>query len=101
VRWVPITIRPRAAQSVSTVKMRTGFETILLILRLTTLFEPLRVFLPTAVAFVVLGVLWGIPYAIELRGVSVAALLLILVGVLTFFFGMLADQNVLLGRKKR
>ena len=69
------------------------------ILRLTTLFEPLRVFLPLAAIFIVGGLAWGVPYILLHEGVSVGAMLLIVTGVLTFFFGLLADQNNLLRRR--
>ncbi len=101
VRWIPIEVRKRAAGGVSTVKVKTGFDTILLILRLTTLFEPLRIFLPIAILFILAGIGWGAPYAIAERGVSIGAMLLIVTGVLTFFFGLLADQNALLRRRRR
>lgn len=99
VRFVPIDVRPRAPRSRSTVRVRTGVDTIFLILRLATLFEPLRVFLPLATFFIIGGLAWGIPYVLLHEGVSVGAMLLIVTGVLTFFFGLLADQNNLLRRR--
>jgi glycosyltransferase involved in cell wall biosynthesis len=100
VLWLPIQIRPRSRTSKSTVKVKTGLDTLLLVLRLSTLFEPLRVFLPIATLFVLAGIAWGVPYALASRGVSIGAMLLIVTGVLTFFFGLLADQNALLRRRR-
>jgi glycosyltransferase involved in cell wall biosynthesis len=92
VTYVPITIRPRHQAGKSTVKVSTGFDTLVLILRLATLFQPLRVFIPVSLFFAGLGMLWGLPYILLLRGISVGALLLLLVALLLFFFGLLADQ---------
>jgi hypothetical protein len=98
VAYVPIEIYPRRGQS--TVRVSTGLETIILILRIMTLFEPLRIFVPLSLIFGGLGILWSIPYAIQQRGVSVGALLLIVAGLLTFMLGLLSDQIAAL-RKER
>jgi hypothetical protein len=65
-----------------------------------TLFEPLRIFIPLSLIFGSLGILWSIPYAIQQRGISVGALLLIVTGILTFMVGLLSDQISAL-RKER
>jgi glycosyltransferase involved in cell wall biosynthesis len=98
VTYVPIEIYPRKGKS--TVKLSTGFETIILILRIMILFEPLRIFVPLSVIFGGLGILWAIPYAIQQRGISVGALLLIITGLLTFMLGLLSDQIAAI-RKER
>ncbi len=98
VAYTPIKIYPRKGSS--TVKVSTGLETIILILRIMTLFEPLRIFIPLSLILSVMGVLWAIPYAVQLRGVSVGALLLIVAGLLTFMLGLLSDQISAL-RKER
>ena len=90
VAYVPIQVYPR--QGKSTVKLSTGFDTLLLILRVMTLFEPLRIFVPVSLFFGVGGVLWSIPYALQLHGVSVGAVLLIITGLLIFMLGLISDQ---------
>ncbi len=92
VMYVPITIQQRHQEVKSTVKLSTGFDTLILIIRLAALFQPLRVFIPASIFFVVVGILWGLPYIFLLRGVSVGALLLLVTGLLLFFFGLLTDQ---------
>ena len=92
VTYVPITIRQRSRGAKSTVNLNTGFDALVLILRIASLFQPLRIFIPTSGLFVVMGILWSLPYILLLRGVSVGALLLILTGLLLFFFGLLTDQ---------
>lgn len=92
VTYVPITIRRRHQEVKSTVKVSTGFDTLILILRLAALFQPLRIFIPASILFIITGILWGLPYIFLSRGVSVGALLLIVTGLLLFFFGLLTDQ---------
>ncbi len=98
VKFTPIDIQPR--QGTSKVSLATGFETLLLILRIATLFNPMALFLPASGSLFVSGIIWGTPYVLKGQGVSVGALLLILVGVLVFFIGLLVDQVASL-RKER
>jgi glycosyltransferase involved in cell wall biosynthesis len=100
VKYVPITVNKRNPISKSTVNIRTGLETFLLMLRIITLFGPLKLFLPISFLFALLGLTWGSHYVILGRGLSVASLLLILIGILLFFFGLLADQIAALRREK-
>jgi glycosyltransferase involved in cell wall biosynthesis len=90
VKYVPIHVNMR--QGRSTVSPTTGFDTILLILRVMTLFEPLRLFVPVSLMLLAFGMAWGLPYLWQGRGISVGALLSILIGVQIFFFGLLTDQ---------
>jgi len=54
VKWVPITVEKRVGKS-SVSQFRDGFQTLLLMLRLTTLFEPLKVFLPVSAAMMIVA----------------------------------------------
>jgi glycosyltransferase involved in cell wall biosynthesis len=90
VEFVPIQVEPRVGKS--TVSVATGFQTILLVLRLATLFNPLRVFLPLSLCFILGGVAWTIPYLIDGQGVTVAAMLAVLTGVTLFGLGLICDQ---------
>jgi glycosyltransferase involved in cell wall biosynthesis len=92
VAYEPITIHPRAKGGKSTVKVSTGFATIILILRIMSLFQPLRVYLPASFIFGAAGILWGLPYIILQQGISIGALLLIINSIMLFFFGLLTDQ---------
>lgn len=88
--WVPIAIAPRGGHS--TVTVTTGLETLILVLRLVSLFSPLRVFVPAAFILGGLGLLWGLPIALDGRGVSVGAMLAIVTGVILFALGLICDQ---------
>ena len=90
VEFVPIEVKRRVGKS--TVSVRTGFDVILLVLRLATLFNPLRIFLPASVLCVLGGIGWGARYAIAGQGVTVASMLAILTGVLLFALGLVCDQ---------
>jgi glycosyltransferase involved in cell wall biosynthesis len=90
VAYVPIEVNKRIGKS--SVSIRTGFNAMMLILRLSTLFDPLRIFLPISLLFGLGGILWGIPYAVMGRGVSMGSMLLIVTAVLLFGLGLLCDQ---------
>ncbi len=98
VTYVPIDVSPRHGKSAVTVG--TGFQALLLVVRLAMLLSPLRIFLPIAMASIIGGLAWTVPYLMARRGVTVAAVLLILNGVLVLLFGLLADQLAAL-RKER
>jgi len=94
VGYLPIVVRKRVGTS--TVKQfKHGSNTIMLILRLIVLFNPLKIFLPMSIGIFTLGSIYEIIYGIILiPGVKVlpAAILMILSGILVFFFGLLVDQ---------
>jgi glycosyltransferase involved in cell wall biosynthesis len=90
VDYVPIQVEKRTGKS--TVSVRTGFETIILVLRLATLFDPLRVFIPLSIFFGIAGFSWGIPYALAGYGLSVGAMLAFVTALLMFTLGLVCDQ---------
>ncbi len=99
VAYEPIQVNSR--QGKSTVSLMTGYETFLLILRVVLMFDPLRVFVPASLLLVLSGVLLGIyPYFILKKGLTTGSLLVILAGILVFFFGLLADQISALRKEK-
>lgn len=87
----PITIRPRRAGR-STINALTAFQTVMEILHIAMLFNPLRIFLPLAALCVTFGIVWGLPILLRGRGVSVGSMLAIVTGLLFFAIGLLADQ---------
>ena len=81
----------------STVRqIKHGSSTLLLILRLIVLFNPLKVFLPVSFWMIAIGVIYELVFGIFLLYPNVkliaAAFFMILTGILTFFFGLIADQ---------
>jgi len=93
VRWVPITTGRRLGTS--TVRQwKHGPQTLLLLLRLTVLFEPLKVFMSVAGGLFVLS---AGSLAIDLasaggQGIADTTVLLWLTTLLVFLFGLLCDQ---------
>lgn len=90
VAFVPIDVQPRHGRS--TVTVATGLGTLVLILRIIALFNPLRLFVPLSVLLFTAGVVWGVPLALAGRGVSVGAMLAIVTAALLFSLGLLCDQ---------
>ncbi len=87
----PITIKKRLAGR-STITTFTAFQTILEIINIAMLFNPLRIFLPISALCFTFGLGWGIPIMLRGRGVSVGAMLAIVTGLLFFFIGLIAEQ---------
>jgi glycosyltransferase involved in cell wall biosynthesis len=90
VRYLPIQVNERVGRS--TVSVKAGFQTIILVLRIATLFDPLRIFIPGSLLIGTTGVLWGVPYALAGRGISVGAMLAIVTAIFLFGLGLLSDQ---------
>ncbi len=100
VRFVPVTVKKRIGTS--TVKpVKDGLDTALLIVRLTTLLDPFRVFGPVSLVLFVFGTIRGIHYISLGRGLSTASLFLLVSSIIIFFFGLLADQVASLRRERR
>lgn len=76
----------------STITTFTAFETVMQVLNITLMFNPLRVFLPISMFCILAGLGWGIPIVLLGRGVSVGAMLAIVTGLLFFMLGLLASQ---------
>ncbi len=92
--YYPIKVRKRVGSS--TVKqLKHGSSTLLLILRLIVLFNPLKVFIPASFMLIGLGIIYEVIWGILLiEGFSLipGALLLILTGVIIFFTGLMTEQ---------
>ena len=86
-----IRIKARAAGE-STIGARTAFETIMEILNVVILFNPMRVFLPFAIFFITAGVIWETQFLLTGRGVSIGANLLVISGIIFFALGLITEQ---------
>lgn len=87
----PIRVNPRQ-KGRSTISTYTAIETIMEILNLAMLFNPLKIFLSFSVICIGFGILWGTPFLLLGRGVSVGAMLAIVSGLIFFFIGLVASQ---------
>jgi glycosyltransferase involved in cell wall biosynthesis len=87
----PIRISPRKLGQ-STINAFTAFETVMQVLNIALMFNPLRLFLPISIFCILAGIVWGVPIVLLGRGVSVGAMLAIVTGLLFFVLGLLASQ---------
>jgi len=87
----PISVKKRIGGT-SSISTYTAFQTIIEILGVAMLVNPLRIFLPLSIICILAGVIWEIPIMLAGRGVSVGSMLAIVLGALFFFLGLIASQ---------
>jgi glycosyltransferase involved in cell wall biosynthesis len=90
VKFVPINVKKRIGES--SLRIHHGLDTIILVLRMITLFEPLKIFLPVSIAIFVFGFLWALQEYIVYSRFGATSLFLGIASLLVFFFGLIADQ---------
>ena len=93
VHYLPIVMIARQGRK-STVKIfRDGIRVLMLILNLTVLFAPMRVFLPISAFFILLSMCYFILYSIFVRvHLNPMTLLLFNTGIILFFIGIVCEQ---------
>jgi len=91
----PITVVPRKTGK-STISMKTAFDTVLEIFHIATMFDPMRLFFPPAMFFLLFSAVWGMPILLRGEGVSVGTLFLFVTGLIFFFLGLIAEQLALI-----
>lgn len=91
----PITVDPRTTGE-STIGLKTAFDTVLEIVNVATMFDPMRLFFPPAIFFLLFSAVWGLPILLRGEGVSVGTLFLFVTGLNLFFLGLLAEQLALI-----
>ena len=91
VKYVPIEAPERVGKS-KIKPFRDGFRFIMLIIRTITLFNPLKVFLPVSVILFTIGFLYLLHDLVLYLNVPDTSVLLIVSGIIIFFFGVLSDQ---------
>lgn len=97
----PIVVHERKGRNSNVKFLKDGSKTMLLLLRIIMLFNPLKIFFPASALVFALGMTWGVlGYMIASRFPN-SAMLLVIMGMFIFFFGLLADQIALLNRTKR
>jgi len=90
IKYIPITINKRVGKS--TVKVKDGFNAIMLSLRLIMLFNPLKIFTPISFVLFFGGLFFSI-YGIMAYGrFPTSGAVIIIAGIILFFNGLLADQ---------
>lgn len=92
VGFVPIGTRKRTHGKSEVRFLRDGAKTLLLIARITALFNPLKIFAPVGLFLIGLGGLYGLYGVLTIVHIPSGAVLAILSGILVILFGILADQ---------
>jgi glycosyltransferase involved in cell wall biosynthesis len=87
----PITVLARK-KGKSSIRFSTALDTVMEIINIALMFNPLRVFLPISILCILVGVGWGMPFLILGHGVSVGSMLAIVIGLLFFALGLIATQ---------
>jgi glycosyltransferase involved in cell wall biosynthesis len=86
-----IRIKPRVAGD-STINVKTAYETIMEIVNVVILFNPMRIFLAIAISFVLSAVVWDYHIFRRGGGVSTGAGMLIVSGFIFFMLGLVTEQ---------
>lgn len=89
--YVPIHVRERQKGKSSIRFVKDGSRFFIIILKLVTLFSPMRIFLPISGFFAAMGITYSVITLSQGRFTNMAALLLI-VAVFVFLMGLLAEQ---------
>lgn len=90
IKYVPITINQRTGKS--TVGIRDGFNTIMLIFRMIMLFNPMKIFGPISLSLLLFGIIFSICGIVFYGHFPISGSVIILTGLILFFNGLLADQ---------
>ncbi|MBI2447522.1 MAG: glycosyltransferase family 2 protein [Candidatus Omnitrophica bacterium] len=94
VKFFPVEVKKRKGKS-KVNQIADGYTIFLSIIRLVSLFDPLRVFFPIAWFLVLTGSIYGVYQLFTVGrfiGLSTGSLLLIFTGVLSFLLGVICDQ---------
>ena len=73
----------------------------MLLTRIIMLFNPLKIFMPASIAVGIWGVSLAIVNIFDTHRVSNGAVTVMVMSMLLFFFGLLADQIAMLNLKER
>jgi len=97
VTFVPIDVKKRT-EGKSLVTANDGLKTLLLILRIIMLFNPLKVFVPIGLTMFFVGLVYSIYGVVYFLSFPKGALFATISGLNIFFFGLIADQVSLMRR---
>jgi len=83
----------------STINTMTAFETMMQILNIIMVLNPMRIFFPIGIAAILVGILWAIPFFLQGNGLSTVAMLIITTGIISLMLGLLAEQLAQIRKK--
>lgn len=96
---IPIRVEERVGRKSNVKFFKDGAKTMMLILRIIMLFNPLKIFLPASIIFTAAGLLFGVYGYFIAERFSNSAIVLTILGMFLFFIGLVADQISILNRK--
>jgi glycosyltransferase involved in cell wall biosynthesis len=85
----------------STIGVHTAFETIMEILNIITLFNPMKIFLTISILLFIIGFGWGLRFSMKGMGISIGSSMLIIISILVFLLGLIAEQLAALRRNSK
>lgn len=92
VKFIPISDHPRLG-GVSKVKIvRDGIRFFMLIIRMISLFNPLKFFAPASIFLLLFGLLWSARAYSMTKTISSLGATIVLAGIFVFLTGLLLDQ---------
>ena len=97
---VPIHVTPRVGRKSSVRPLKDGTKTLMLMLRIIMLFNPLKIFFPMSVGVGACGALLGLYDVLTGHRVSNGSVVLMVFAMFLFFFGLLADQVSMLNLRE-
>jgi glycosyltransferase involved in cell wall biosynthesis len=101
VAWVPMdNIGERTSGTSGIRPIRDGIRFIAIMIRVIMLFSPQKVFLPIGVLFLLGGMYLSI-YTIQKDRLEPSAVLIVMIGVFVFLFGLIAEQLSTIRRELR
>jgi glycosyltransferase involved in cell wall biosynthesis len=96
VTYVPVDAKRRSGRS--SVRLSDGLNTALLMLRLISLFAPLRIFIPFSLSLFILGIVFTIANYVDYDRSNLKGFVAIISSFLSLLIGLLADQVAALRR---
>lgn len=102
VAFVPIEAAARSPETRSHIRpLRDGLRFVLMIIRITTMMNPLRVFVPAAAVCLLAGVAWSVRTLLLTGQISAAGAFLVGAALNILFFGIVVDQLAAIRLKGR
>lgn len=91
VAYQPVTVLKRKGRS-HIKPVRDGLRFMLIIFKITTLYSPLKIFLPVSIAFFLLGLGWYLYTFLTTHHFTLMSALLFITAVLIFAMGLISEQ---------
>jgi glycosyltransferase involved in cell wall biosynthesis len=101
VKFVPIEAHPRVGGRSGQKLLRNAVVFNLIILRMITLFSPMKIFFPVSVLLFLFGAGYGLYTAVTRLDITDSAVLLVLTGIIVFLQGLISEQIAALRFERR